>query len=222
MPRLHPARLPAEEKTRLRTTEETRPYERCVLHLDLCPPHFRCEAWNTTCLDCATTMPRVAAPYPSGRLFAVFSGADLGVETEKLGYYVLSVLWRSGVHKWKIAGKTTSTNLGTYAEPIRRYLLGASGFPSDTVVNAAVCTDFGSQGISYVPAPVPKNPFTTFALLTRGIYYRVLMGRSLPAEIREICCVTGPLFLADCESQTLPAFDRLQRTAKVAENLRRL
>jgi len=164
----------------------------------------------------------VAMAFTSGPLLAAFSGTAVGVDTEKLAYFVLSVLWRASVHKWRILGQTTSVSLGPFEDPIRKYLLGESGFPCGVVAVVTVCTDFASKGSFFVPCLVSQNQFTTYSLLTRGIYFRVLMGSNLPAGIRELCCASSsrkPIFKASCEEKTLGAFAHLISTAKITQGL---
>src|SRR5882762_3476420 len=53
------------------------------------------------------------------------SGVAAGIDTDKLAYFGLSILWRAAAHKWKMLdGRTTSVNLGSYEDRIRRFLLG--------------------------------------------------------------------------------------------------
>jgi hypothetical protein len=167
---------------------------------------------------------KLAIPVRSSRQlqFHAFSCTQTGIDSDQLAYFALSVLWRASVKTWSLLGQTTRVSLGEYEEPVRNYLLGKTGFPAETVVRVTVCTDFGSQGSFYVPCGVPANPYTTYALLTQGIYFRVLMGKHLPPEIRQLCCVTGNdkmIFVASCEEKTLQAFGRLNASARIARNL---
>jgi hypothetical protein len=73
-------------------------------------------------------------------------------------------------------------------EPIRKYLLGTAGFPSEVVVVVTACTDPLSIQSFSVPSQVIGHPGTCFAILALGIYFRVLIGSDIPPESREICC----------------------------------
>jgi len=168
---------------------------------------------------------KLAIPVLSSRQFQfdAFSCRQTGIDSDQLAYFVLSVLWRASVKTWTFLGQSIRVSLAGYEEPVRKYLLGETGFPAETVVHVTVCTDFGSQGSFHVPCGVPENPYATYALLTQGIYFRVLMGRNLPPDIRQLCCVTGAeklIFMGSCEEKTLEAFGRLNATARVARNLR--
>ena len=136
-----------------------------------------------------------------------FSGTSIGVDAEKLAYFALSVLWRAAVHEWDLpfGGKTTLLNLGTIEEPIRKYLLGMAGLPPEVVVVAMACTDPLSIEAFSTPSRVRGYPGTCFAILTLGIYFRVLIGSGITPESREICCAMSkmrPIFQRDCSQKT--------------------
>ena len=136
-----------------------------------------------------------------------FSGVSIGVDTEKFTYFALSVIWRAAVHEWDMpfGGKTNLLNLGAIDDPIRKYLLGTAGFPPEVVVVATACTDPLSIQAFSIPTRVPGYPGTCFAILTLGIYFRVLIGSGITPASREICCAISkarPIFQRDCSQKT--------------------
>ncbi len=145
------------------------------------------------------------------------SGVAAGIDTDKLAYFGLSILWRAAAHKWKMLdGRTTSVNLGSYEDRIRRFLLGETKLPNDIIVVATACTDWLSQGSFYTPCAVRGNPYTAYAFLARGISFTVLVGSDLPASMRELCCVAStrkPIFAADHKAKSVHSFLHLYRTA---------
>ena len=165
-----------------------------------------------------------ARPLHTTPQLQIFSGADAGIDTGKLTYFALSLLWRASVRKWAmIDGKTTSIDLGSYEGPIRRFLIGETDFPSDVVVVATACTDWVSQGTVFPPTAVPENPHTVFSSLVRGIGFRVLVGSDLPPEIREACCFASAkkhIFVANNEDKSTHAWSRLFSTAVPSRSLR--
>jgi len=68
--------------------------------------------------------------------FLAFSGSAMGVNTDELGYFALSVIWRATVHQWdtSFGGKTRLLSLGAVEGPVRQYLHGDAAFPVDVVV----------------------------------------------------------------------------------------
>ena len=73
---------------------------------------------------------------------------------------------------------------GAAEQPPARQRALSVGFPSDVVIHVTVCTDFASQGSCCVPSRVPENPHTTYALLTQGVYFRVLTAKDPPVVLR--------------------------------------
>ena len=153
-------------------------------------------------------------PRHSGPSLIIFSGSDLGIDTDRFAYFVLSIVWRGAVHRWTLPdGSITSPiSLGGYEEPIRRFLLGTAPFPTDTVVVVTVCTDQASRGAWFTPTAIPENPLSTYAFLSQGVYFRVLTGRQLPEQMRQICCSSSPhkfIFARSCEDKTMEAYASL-------------
>ena len=156
----------------------------------------------------------VAVPLYTDPVTARFSGTSISVDTGKLAYFALSVIWRAAIHEWDLPfdGKTTLLNLGAVEEPIRKYLLGTAGFPSEVVVVATACTDSLSIQSFFIPSRVIGYPGTCFAVLALGIYFRVLIGSDIPPEIREICCAMSkarPIFQRECGQKTSGALAQI-------------
>jgi hypothetical protein len=166
----------------------------------------------------------VAAPVrwtPNG---TEFSGAAIGVSTERLAHFALGVFWRASVNKWRTLGLQTSClDLGALAEPIRLNLRGEGTFPTGCVLLMTVCTDHGSQGLVFAPNPTRGGVFPCFSMLVRGIKFTLVVGDALPLELREACCVGSArkvIFMRDCTANTQHAFGHLYQTADVDSRLR--
>jgi hypothetical protein len=113
----------------------------------------------------------------------VFSATDLGIDTEALAYFALSIVWRGSVHEWKtLDGQTTGVTLGLYEERIRQYLAGESGFPAAVLVAVFVCTDIGSQQTIFSPDRFKGVGaiYSDFSFLTRGLWFHVYVGKDIP------------------------------------------
>lgn len=140
----------------------------------------------------------------------MFSGVTLGIETKKLAYFALSLVWKGSLGPWQtLEGQTTTVSLGQFQETVRLYLSGETEWPSEIVIVATVCTDSGSQAWINAPWPIPSDlaggNFKRIELLTRGIWFWVLLGQ-VPKQIAEWCCASSPhkiLFVRDCTDQLL-------------------
>jgi hypothetical protein len=155
-----------------------------------------------------------------------YSGKKMGIDTGKLTYYAVSVVWRSAAQKWKTLGnQTTSIELSdSRKEQFRRYLLGRIGLPHDVGVVVTVCTDLASQGLFFVPTLTKGSAFTTYSVLVRGVYFRILVDLPGRFPIHHVCCVHSPervIWVNDCFEKTKHSFKALNAMAKVAENLKR-
>jgi hypothetical protein len=153
-----------------------------------------------------------------------FSGEAMGIDTESLAYYALSVLWKGSVHKWTtLKGQNSSVDLGKYQEPIRRYLLGEAGFPDGVYVVVTACVDHGSQGMNFAPAKVSGSMYPMYSILVRGLWFHVIATDDNPKGLSELCCVRSSkkvLFKADCTKPFLQAGRHIHKTATVSAELR--
>jgi hypothetical protein len=156
----------------------------------------------------------------------VFAGRDLGIDTKKLAYFALSVIWRSAVHIWpSIRGHVPdSVDLREFQEPIRQFLLDETPFPDQITVLSTACTDMYSQSAVYAPTKMIGSPTPGISFLACGIHFAVLMGRTNPAAIHSLCTYRserGYLFLRDNSARTIQAFGQLHSTAQPKGSLAR-
>jgi hypothetical protein len=165
----------------------------------------------------------VANPHLAFPQFLAFSGAAAGIDTAKLAYFALSVVWRAAVHKWDLpfGGSTTVLDLRELEEPIRQYLHGDTGFPTDVAVIPTACTDRASMTF-YTPSPALNVPGTAFGMLMLGVHFFVYIGTDIPPAIRQVCCVRSGqrlIFQRNCEQKTIDAFAQLMKTSRPATGL---
>lgn len=153
-----------------------------------------------------------------------YSGESMGIDTEALAYFALSLLWRGSAHKWKTSkGKTTSVDLGEYAEPIRRYLLGETGMPDGVYVLVGVCTDLGSQLLVLPPWQVSGAGYTMYSILVRGIWFHVIADKKAPNGTIDLCCVRSKqkvIHLENCEERFKRATEAFGKVENVDERLK--
>jgi hypothetical protein len=166
----------------------------------------------------------LALPLKAERTVVIYSGEAMGIDTEPLAYYALSVLWKGSVHKWTtLKGQKSSIDLGKYQEPIRRYLLGEAGFPDGVYVIVTACVDRGSQGMNYAPSEAVGPSFPMYSLLVRGIWFYVVTTDNSPLGLGDLCCVRSVkkvLYKADCTEPFLFTGKLIHKTATVSPELR--
>jgi hypothetical protein len=156
----------------------------------------------------------------------VYSGPAAGIDTARLAYYAVSVVWRGAVNDWVLptghhAGRL---DLRGCEEVLRAYLLGESGFPKDAAVLVTVATDRKSQCVAYEPSEALPH-CGAYGFLVLGIHFYVFLAPVIPAPLRELCCVSSvrrPICSRNLEAHTDWAMGRLARTARVVGRLSRL
>ena len=137
--------------------------------------------------------------------YSVYCAASMGIDTDKLAYFALSVMWRGGAHIWRtFEGRATGgLQLGNHEERPRRYLLGTDSYPQGVVVKISVACDSASQNFIMFPRVNPdQQDATAFTFMTRGIWFDVIMGDCLPAYMYRSCFVASPeklIFVGDFE-----------------------
>jgi hypothetical protein len=157
--------------------------------------------------------------------YEVFSGIQVGVDTDQLAYYAVSLVWRAAVHPWRTIGsQTTSVPLAFEAEEhIRQYLLGRTGLPRCVAVVITVCTDQTSQ---YLVLPPRRSAYTgglsIYRLVVRGVDFSVLIARVPSPNFSEVCCVRSParkIFVSDMNEVRLNEIKPFFEESKKAENV---
>jgi hypothetical protein len=148
------------------------------------------------------------------------------VDTTKLGYFALSILWRAAIHEWPTPyGDATPLSLGPYREILRKYLMGESPFPKSVALLVTVCTDAYSQQTLYDPYPRKTKkylPYRIYDFLVCGIHFRINIGNAMPSELRGLCCVSGTdrwIVVEDKEDETVDLFARMATDSKLAGQL---
>jgi hypothetical protein len=155
--------------------------------------------------------------------YTAYSGTAIGVDTDKLAYFGLSILWRAGVHTWNTAfgEKSNRMDLGDFEEPIRRFLQGAGSFPADVAVLVTVCSDRNSQRYFYMPQRVTNIPgIVAYSFLTLGIHFMIYTMNNLAPGFLGACCASSDkrlIWMRDCGPKTLEAWVQFQGSRVVGK-----
>jgi hypothetical protein len=152
----------------------------------------------------------------------VFSGDDIGLDTEKFGYFALSIIWRATVHEWDTpTGKSTLLDLGPANEPIRKFLHGEAGYPAEAAVVLSICTDVYSRGAFFMPSRVLNFPGMCFVFLTLGLHFMVYIGREVGRILQDVCCVRSAarlIYQRDCSRKTIEMYRDLVMSREPPKN----
>jgi hypothetical protein len=152
-----------------------------------------------------------------------FSGSQAGIDTEKLAYFALSMLFRAAVRKWDtLDGQQTSVNVTPeHTETMRRYLLGETAFPDAVVVVVTACLDLASQYLTFSPTSTHDGD-ERFQMSFLGVYLRVILGVAADDPLRTICCIHSRekrVHVENCMSYSLESFGSIHEKARIAKNV---
>jgi hypothetical protein len=166
---------------------------------------------------------KLAVPIQQQEDRLAFSGPAVGVPTDKLAYFAISMLWRSVAYPWKAHdGTQKTTDIGPLQEECRKYLMGQIKFPGDLYVLAVICSDPLSQHSAHELAEM-EAPFTVYSFLMCGLFFALLIGKDVPQEERDRCCFTSalqPIFIENRIGQNMNAFKVIYKTARLTKNIR--
>jgi hypothetical protein len=116
------------------------------------------------------------------------------VNIKALTNFAASMFWRASAHQWKMAGtKRLGIALGPYEEELRKFLLGEAEFPTNCVLWVSVpnsLTPF--LQLSLTPYGGRKDNYHLYKLVVLGVGFHLLVGRSIPRDVRSLCFVSAP------------------------------
>jgi len=172
-----------------------------------------------TLLSCTATKEAYGFTYYSENVSST-------IERDKLGYFALSVFWRSGIHTWhRPFGGSNQIHLGEYEEPLRLYLLGMAPFPTKMMLYFVVCSDSYSQNRFYTPSKSshPGNT-TTHAFQARGLNFLLMTGDDITETMGTLCLMNGKdrwIMVRSCQDMVAGAEMRLEMYAEIVKMMRR-
>lgn len=115
------------------------------------------------------------------------------IDAAKLGHFALGMIWKTSARDWVgVDGYSRRLELGIYAEPIRRYLLGAEPFPRNCFVHVFVWPDKSSVSYgTYLPRRHPVRQSHVYSYYLPGITFCIYVGKGVAQEQRELCCYSN-------------------------------
>jgi hypothetical protein len=151
-----------------------------------------------------------------------YQTSTLGIDRAKLAYFALSVFWRAAVHVWHRLEQTEPMiRMGIYEEPIRKYLLNETPFPSEIAILLFVCTDSYSQNVFYQPSQGNAEKPYTWTFQARGLNFFLSGMEGMRPELTGACLVNGAketIAARSCEEKVMEATVRLLIEARKRKN----
>ncbi|MGA2738982.1 MAG: hypothetical protein ABSG65_16210 [Bryobacteraceae bacterium] len=116
-------------------------------------------------------------PYSDGEISVYPAARILDIDTTRLIYFAMSVFWRAGVHSWPWEGEDVQIELGPYLEPIRRFLMGEGGFPSNMALFVRVPAIDQLLQTSFPPESRNHDGAHSHHFAMPGILFMLVVGK---------------------------------------------
>jgi hypothetical protein len=146
------------------------------------------------------------------------------IDSPKLIHFAMGVFWKAAVHPWIPGEQEPLIDLGTYTEPIRKYLRGESPYPNEVALTVGI-----------LPAPVKhlaiSAPYrgsnvkvTNFLFYGVGIEFSLLVGAGITDEERggSLSANPGrPIIVVDFSPMLRDISVDVMKTAHKAKNVQK-
>jgi len=130
-------------------------------------------------------------PFPLVEAKLIPTRYSAAVEMDKLAYFAASVVWRAGVHQWVINEHQLNPIdiRADQLEQLRRFLIGETGFPSDTFLWVSVSKSPDPLPVVYPPYGGVHDGHYSFRFQVLGVAFALFMGPFVPPIVPQLCSV---------------------------------
>ena len=112
----------------------------------------------------------------------------------------MGIFWKAAVHSWSGSKTEPMIELGTYAETIRTWLRGETGFPKDVSLTVTLSKPESALIVLQQPVETKAKPWRTFLLNVPGVLFTLNIGENIEPDMRT-CCIhqnpDHPVFVSD-------------------------
>lgn len=113
------------------------------------------------------------------------------IKAEKLVHFAMGMFWKAAVHAWRCDDRVTNIDLGSYADGVRRWLLGEDRFPEYICLQVAVSTPPKAQILFINPYEGRRSEWHSFFVYVLGVLFVIHVGRRV-RDARELCFYQNP------------------------------
>ncbi len=163
--------------------------------------------------------------------FRVYEARNVaGVDVDRLVYFAASVFWRGALDGWRIGkGRPTRLMLGPYEKAFRLFLMGDTPFPEHVllVITLSEAQDNLINRNMALPSGGEQSEYGRhYEFVVPGITFHILVGKHIPAWMREIGTVRGEFLFISSENDArkltalLSATKDAPRRGKLAKSAR--
>ena len=129
-----------------------------------------------------------------------YAAANPELLIEKLTHFALGIFWKAAIHSWSGSKKEPMVDLGIYADTIRTWLRGESGFPRDVTLVVTLSKPETAFVVLQQPVETKANAWRTFLFVVPGVLFTLHTGENIALEMRMLCLhqnPTHPVFVSD-------------------------
>ena len=146
------------------------------------------------------------------------------IHTDELIHFAMGIFWKAAVHSWRGGENDSLIDLGEYAEPIRKYLIGESGFPGEMLLMIGVLPTPVTHIAFTVPYRGSSEKWLNFLFYVLGMEFMLLIGKALSQE-QFVASFTGnpgrPVLLVNFEPMIQDIAVDVMKRAHKAKNVQR-
>jgi hypothetical protein len=169
--------------------------------------------------DMLTKMPPAVVD-GDAKLYAAARNPE--IDTAKIMHFAMGIFWKAAVHSWR-GGETDSLiDLGIYAEPIRKYLVGEAPFPAEMLLMIGVLPTPVRHIAFTVPYQGSSLKWRNFLFYVPGVEFTLLVGNTLTAS-QQVASFSGnperPILLVNFEPLVQDIAVEVMKKAHKAKNV---
>lgn len=114
-----------------------------------------------------------------------------GLEMDQLAYFAVSVIWRAGVHRWRLDDHQLQQIEITpgHLELLRQFLVGKTTFPSDTFLWVSVADKCDEVTVFTPPYGGFDTDHYSFRFLIPGMQFALFLGPFVQPIVARFCSV---------------------------------
>ena len=114
-----------------------------------------------------------------------------GIALPKIIHFGMAIFWKASAREWGTKEREVRIDLGSYAEPIRQFVLGAAPFPHQMCLTVCVLPPSVPRLGMLMPVRTKQQEFHRFLFYVPGIQFALNVGKQVPPEMLE-WSTTGP------------------------------
>jgi hypothetical protein len=154
---------------------------------------------------------------------AIYAAArNPAIHSDKLIHFAMGVFWKAAVYPWSSLRDGPMIDLKAYAEPIRTFLRGETGFPEHTMLTIGVLPPPAQLISFHNPYQGSNKTWDNFLFYVSGIEFSLAVGDAVDDTLRDNCFASNPLhpiLVADFASQIEEIIRQVWANARKAKNV---